>query len=131
MKIKFLSLFSLLLIVALSFVLISCDNSNQDSDGDENLTDITTQGMISVNGIDTVFVKNAVESYNLAEDFITKISLNPGVESVFSANKDFSTKLGTVLTLNEGDNFIYLKVTDAKGNTNTRTFNIYRYLFIC
>jgi len=129
MKIKILSLFSLLLVFALMFVLASCDDEqdpNQEPNS-ENLTDITTQDMISVNGVDTIFVENAVTSYNLASDFIPKISLNPGVESEFSANKDFSTKLGTVLNLNEGDNFIYLKVTDSNGNTNSRTFNIYRY----
>ena len=124
MKIKIWSLFSLLLILALSFTLASCGDDEQGSG--ENLTDITTQGMISVNGVDTIIVKNAVTTYDLAKDFIPKISLNPGVESLFSGSEDFSSKLGTTITLKEGDNFIYLKVTDDNGNTNTRTFNIYR-----
>ena len=139
MKNKLLISFALLLCVFLCCALVSCgdggvtdpsqseNGTGNNNDGGENLTGIITQDLITDgNGNYVISVKNSVTEYDLVNDFLTRITFKEGAKVKFSTKKDFSDSLGTTLALNEGDNFIYLRVNDNYGNQRDYTFSIYR-----
>ena len=133
MRNKLLLSFALLICILLSFALVACGgddndgNINADGNNGENLTGITTQDLLAGENADYIItVKNDVTEYDLVKDFLPRITFNKGVTTVFSSKEDFSDKLGTTLSLNEGDNFIYLRVSDKNGNKSDYKFNIYR-----
>lgn len=116
MKTKILSVFTVLLVLILSILAVSCGK-------DEDKTGIETTGFVSDNGIYKVTVPNSTKSY----DLLSKITFEKKTEHIFSTNKNFSNELKDgKITLKEGDNFVYLKVTDKKDHKSVYTFNIYR-----
>lgn len=143
MKIKIFGVLALLILALLSLSLASCGGDSQNSgdsslnnagnnqgnagnNGGVDLTGISTQDIISVDGVYKIKVQNAVCNYDLAADFLPKIKFNEGVHCQFSSKKDFSDELKTSIELKEGDNFIYLKVSDDNGHKSEYTFNVYR-----
>ena len=132
MKLRLLSLLALLICFLLAFTLVSCDDGdttggNQNGAGDgSDLTGIGTRDIILVNGVYTITVKNAVKSYDMYADFLPKLTFNEGVSRKFSTKADFSESMPNKLALNEGDNFVYLKVSDGNGHSKEYKFNIHR-----
>ena len=135
MKNKLLISLSLLLCLFICCAFVSCGGDDtdpgqgggNDNGSGENLTGIITQDLIGGDNADYVItVKNSVTEYDLVNDFLTRITFKEGATAKFSTKADFSDSLGTTLSLNEGDNFIYLRVNDEYGNQSDYTFSIYR-----
>ena len=124
MKNKFFVLVALLTCILLSFVLVSCDDTQNGSQ--ENMTGIRADSILIEDGVYIIKVDNDVVTYNLVESFLPKITFNEGVTTKFSSKSDYSDDIGKTMSLNEGNNYIYLRVTDENGNKADYTFNIYR-----
>ena len=115
MKKSLLRIFAILAILVLSFAIASCDDSDY--------TGIQTQGFLAENGIFKVVVPNSTSEF----DLLSKITFNEKASYVLSKNDNFTDTLSDgKITLNQGDNFIYVKVTDKNDHESTYTFNIYR-----
>ena len=115
MKNKILCVLAVIFLVVLSFAIVSCD--------DEDYTSIETQGLLYENGIYRLTVSSSQKEY----DILSKIKISEEAEFEFSRSDDFSisTTNGNI-TLNGGDNFIYLRVTDDNDHERVYTFNIYK-----
>ena len=115
MKSKILSILAVIFVFVLTFSIVSCD--------DEDYTTIETQGLLFENGIYKITVGASQEDY----DILSKITISEDAEFEFSANKDFSSTTDSgKITLKDGDNFIYLRVTDDNDHERTYTFNVYK-----
>lgn len=115
MKRKLLCMLAVIMVVALSLIIVSC--------GDENKTEIETQGLLFEDNLYRITVSSQTQSF----DILSKIKFNKDAEFVLSKDKDFSkTFTEGKLELVPGDNVVYLKVTDDNDNESTYTFNIYK-----
>ena len=114
MKTKVLSLIAVLVIVMLSLAIVSC--------GDIENTKIETQGLLFEDGVYKVTVPNSTNSY----DILSKITFNDDADYEIARDKEFSNIIdnGTI-SLNPGDNFIYIRVTDGDYES-VYSFNVYR-----
>ncbi len=114
MKTKVLSLITMIVIVMLSLLIVSC--------GDIENTKIETQGLLFEDGAYKVTVPNSTNSY----DILSKITFNEDADYEIARDKEFSNTIdnGTI-SLNPGDNFIYIRVTDGDYET-VYSFNVYR-----
>ncbi len=112
-------LFRIIAILAILIMAISVVSCGDDSD----YTGIETQGFLAENGVYKVVVPNSVSEF----DFLSKVSFNKDASYVLSKNESFSdTFTDGKISLNQGDNLIYVKVTDKNDHESTYTFNIYR-----
>ena len=124
MKSKFLCLALLMLAFALSFLMVSCD----DEEGTVvDLTGIATQDFVADNGVYKTVVSNSELTFDTSAGLLAKIGMQQGAEYKLYSDKACTKELSEkVIQLNEGDNYIYLRVKDVSGHQRDYTFNIYR-----
>ena len=115
------------LVVAIAVVAIVLASVFSEGDEDGAKRDIgikTTSELLYEDGV----YKDTVEYETTKYDLASKITFEDDVTAVYSKDSSFSSTFeGKNISLNPGDNKIYLKVTDNDDETNVLkyTFNIY------
>ena len=116
MKKGLFCIIAVLAVLVMSLAIVSCGD-------DTDKTGIETQGFLAENGVFKVIVPNSTSEF----DLLSKITFNEDASYILSKNESFSETFSDgKISLNPGDNLIYVKVTDDNEFESTYTFNIYR-----
>ena len=127
MKTKLLWIVSLIAVLVLSLMLASCGDDTKAPENTADLTGISTQGFLAEDGVYKTVVQNATTNFNTEEGILAKIGMRQGADYKLFSNKECTVALNNkVISLNPGDNFVYLKVSDVSGHQRQYTFNVYR-----
>ncbi len=110
------------LILLISVFICACIISCGNKDSGPN-TDIGTVGFKFDENIYKTTVEKEIESF----DLYSKITISDEASVIFSKSNSFSSIIdGRSISINPGDNLIYVKVSDDNGYEKVYTFNIYR-----
>ncbi len=122
MKTKLFYLASLVFVLLLSFMVVSCED-----DIIADLTGIETQGFTADGGVYKTVLPSSTEYFDANSGLLAKIGMKQGAEYKLYTDKACTKELKDFkVKLNPGDNFLYLRVRDVSEHQKDYTFNIYK-----